>query len=186
MDIRFALNDSEDVFPQYYKLYGSSAGLKAFSDGVTLHTKGEKPGEWIDSIAPKKEELESQGFKAMGTLSFVLPKVSYAGIYQITTRSFHSIVKLNSSIDYIRRLFGRIDGIPLQLELEPQDAHIKVGGKPAKKTVYTMKLTFDMQQINDFLHKKQQAMAQIQGPNSIPALTEEFSDDEDDSDEVIE
>lgn len=182
LDIRFALNHSEDIFPQYWKLYGQSSGLKAYSDGVKLWTKGEKPGVWIESLAPSKEELEKTGFRALGTLSFILPKVSYAGIYQIMTRSFHSIVKLNSSIDYIKVLFGRIDNIPLQLELEPQEAHITINGKPAKKTIYTMKLGFDINQITNFLKKKQEIIEQLNNTPitqiSVPQQEENIDEEE--------
>ena len=186
LDIRFALENSDDIFPQFYKLYGSSAGLKAYSDGVKLWTKGNEPGEWNESPAPTKEDLIAAGFKATGTLSFVLPKVSYAGIYQVTTRSFHSIVKLNSSIDYIRQLFGRVQGLPLKLELESQEAYIQINGKPAKKTVWTMKLNFDMEEVKAFWAGKQKALGEMKAPTAmLQTETESMSvvDEDEDEDE---
>lgn len=161
LDIRFAYNYLDDIFPQFYKLYGSSAGLKAYSDGVKLWTKGDQPGKWIESKAPSKEELEKAGFRSTATLVFVLPKVSLAGAYHISTHSFHSIVKLNSSIDYIKHLFGRIQGLPLQLILEGKEAHITINGKPAKKTVYTMRLHFEEAEIMEFVKRRKVALEKM-------------------------
>lgn len=189
LDIRFPLDRPGDIFPQFYKLYGQSAGLKAYSDGVTIWTRGMNPGEWEESPAPSKEKLEAEGFRAMGTLQFILPKVSRAGVYHIVTRSFHSIVKLNSCIDYIRATFGRISFLPLKLVLEPTEAHINIGGKPAKKTVYTMRLDFDEQGIMAFMKQRKEALQQMnQTPvlePSKPQLEPIAEEEEDEEDEDL-
>lgn len=186
LDILFPMDDADQIFDQYYKLYGQSAGLKAKSDGVTIWTKPEKPGDnWPASPAPSKEELMKMGFRAIGTLTFILPMVSYAGTYQIRTTSYHSIVKLNSSIDYIRTLFGgRIRGLPLKLILEPTEAHITIQGVPSKKVVYTMRLDFDINNIVKYLEKQKEKLGSFSAP-AVPMLEagveqeEELEDDED-------
>lgn len=192
LDIRFPMEHADDIFPQFYKLYGQSAGLKAYSDGETVWTRGEKPGEWLPSKAPSKEDLEKQGYRGTATLNFILPKVSYAGTYQINTRSFHSIVKLNSSIEYIQHLFGRIQGLPLKLMLESTEAHITINGKPAKKVVYTMRLHFDEKEIMEFMKKRGEALAKlaapaplIEAPAQVEAPVEDEEDEEDFEDEEI-
>lgn len=185
LDIRFPMENIDDIFPQYYKLYGQSAGLKSYSDGITVWTRGDQPGEWITSPAPSKEDLAKQGYKAMGTLNFILPKVSRAGTYQITTRSFHSIVKLNSCIDYIKVLFGRVSLLPLKLILEPTEAHIVIKGVPSKKVVYTMKLHFEESEIMNYMRKRKEALAQFSSPiqittkiASLPAAEEEYEEEQ--------
>lgn len=187
LDVRFAYEDIEDIFPQYYKLYGQSSGLKAYSDGISLWAKGQKQGEWIESESPIKTELEEQGFKPTGTLKFILPKVSLAGEYQIITHSFNSIVKLNSSINYIQHLFGRIQSLPLKLILEPSNAYINIGGKPAKKTVYSMRLHFEEKEIMNFIKKRKEALAQLSGvPLTIESPKHEVTFDEEDEEELDE
>ena len=113
LDIRLPLEGTVDeIFPQFYKLYGRSAGLKAVSDGERI--------TWLDRDAEGKiieriervddvKKLEEAGFRPTGTLSFLVPKVSMAGVYQLVTGSFHTIRNINSGLDLIRGIFGRVD-----------------------------------------------------------------------------
>ncbi|MBA7547944.1 hypothetical protein ES705_40385 [subsurface metagenome] len=50
-----------------------------------------------------------------------MPTVPGLGVWQLDTSSFHSIVNVNSCLDVIRGLCGRIYGIPLTLSLEPRE-----------------------------------------------------------------
>jgi hypothetical protein len=49
-----------------------------------------------------------------------MPDVPGFGVWQLDTSSFYSIVNINSCLDLIKRLCGRISFIPLTLSLEPQ------------------------------------------------------------------
>ena len=69
----------------------------------------------------------------------VIPKVSLGGIYQIDVGSYHSIVDVNSGIDYVRAMVGRFSWVPLTLKRIPRETH---GGD--KKTIhYTLHLHFE-------------------------------------------
>ena len=53
----------------------------------------------------------------------MLPKVSMGGIYQIDLGSFHSIVDINSGLDFIQALIGRFAMVPLKLMRVPRESH---------------------------------------------------------------
>lgn len=68
-------------------------------------------------------------------LLFALPDVPGLGVWQLDTSSFYSIVNINSCLDVIRGLCGRIYGIPLVLALEPMEV-TPLGIK--KKTIHVL------------------------------------------------
>ncbi|MBA7591911.1 hypothetical protein ES708_34082 [subsurface metagenome] len=63
------------------------------------------------------------------------------GVWQLDTTSFYSIVNVNSCVDLIKRLCGRISFIPLTLSLEPQIVE-PPGIK--KKTVHILQIRSDV------------------------------------------
>lgn len=152
LDIVFPLDNVDDIFPQFYKRYGKSAGLKCKGDGeVASFVNKDGEFEEIECLGKGCKHYEKKECKEVATLNFIIPKVKLDGIYQIHTSSFHSIVKLNSSLDYIRSMFGRISMLPFQLVLEETEIH---PDKKMKKTAYTMRLAFNASEIMKSIQKR--------------------------------
>jgi len=140
--IMFPVNSAEVFFEQWYKCYGASMILKCKGDGERANTWDEEKGgmKGIPCPCPK---LESGDCKQIGILQFMMPDVDGVGVWQITTSSKNSIINLNSSIDFIRAICGRVNMIPLILKREEQIMTRTEGGKPKKSTHYPMKLDLD-------------------------------------------
>lgn len=149
--IMFPVDDATQIFPQAYKWYGANAGLKCKGDGETAIRR------WADLEEPLRQEiggqhddnelveiacrcfrLESGECSEKGNLMVILPDVNLGGVYQIDTGSFYNIVELNSTIDYLKALLGRIALIPLTLRREAVE--IPFQGK--KRTHHLLKLIF--------------------------------------------
>jgi hypothetical protein len=78
--------------------------------------------------------------KPIGRFLFIIPKAPRVGVYEISTTSFNSIVELNSSIDTVMGIAGRISMIPLMLRLVPKETKVPKTGMP--KTIYHLVLEF--------------------------------------------
>lgn len=130
--IMFPVEDTAIFFPQFYKWYGG-ATLKCKGDGEVAvcakeeFAKGLKVIGKDDMGLPKVvcagkqcPNYSPRGCTEVGVLQVLLPELPGAGVWQITTGSFHNIVNLNSSIEMIRAMTGRISMIPLTLERREQ------------------------------------------------------------------
>ncbi len=69
----------------------------------------------------------------------ILPEVNMGGVYQLDTGSFYNIVELNSAIDYLKALLGRVALVPLTLKREA----VEVTYQGRKRTHFLLKLRFD-------------------------------------------
>ena len=184
LDVMFPLDDPEVVFVQKLARYGASAGLKCHGDGEHAKELIEGTREWKDIPCPcphRKTDKNPKGdCTEQSSLMVLLPKVAMGGCYQITSRSYHTTVSLNSALDYIRALAGRIALIPLKLRREARDTHHD--GK--KQTHYTLNLILDatlpqLQQLRtDPVGLLIPAQYQIEGPVDENPV-------DDDPDEVI-
>lgn len=76
--------------------------------------------------------------RPIARLLVLLPKVPLLGCWQITTSSWNSMVRLNSYIDVVRNIAGRVSMIPLTLRLVEHEA--APDGK--KKKVHVLELYF--------------------------------------------
>lgn len=76
--------------------------------------------------------------RGIGRFVFMIPSVPKFGCLLISTTSFHSMVDLNSMLDAIRNVAGRISNIPLKLKLVPKA--VSPNGK--KSTIYVLKVEF--------------------------------------------
>jgi len=121
LDVVIPVEDETVFFPQAYKCYGSERGLKCKGDGEDCLRLDEKRGEFVEGeCIPEGCSWFLEGkCRKVGTLFVMLPKVSMAGVYQIDTSSFHSIVDLNSNIDYIRSICKRISMLVHPVTWEP-------------------------------------------------------------------
>jgi len=140
LKISFPINDPEVIFPQCYKWYGSSKGLKCRGDGVNALRLNEDTGEMEERTCPC-ELLENGKCKQRASLIFNLLDVGIGGVYQIDLSSYHSIVDINSGIDYARALLGnKIAFVPFKLKRVPKETHN--AGK--KQIHYTLQLELNL------------------------------------------
>ena len=155
INVMFPLSDSEMIFPQFYKRYGMTTLLQCKGDGIEAvcssdeFTQGLKILKKNDLGLPVvecrgKECPYYQGKKCTesATLQVLLPEIPGAGVWQITTGSFHSIVNINSCLDYITALCGRFHMIPLKLERREQE--VQHDGKARKHYILHIDMNFKL------------------------------------------
>jgi len=185
LPIMFPIEDRETVFPQSYKFYGQSRGLKCIGNGETAIEFGEDGG--VERECPC-EKLDGD-CQRRAHLMVLIPKVSLAGVYQIDLGSYHSIVDINSGIDYIRAMVGRFSWVPLVLSREPRETH----GSGKKTIHYTLSIkpAPEIDNISTINALREDTKKIIEGPRyAIPApedinpkmdegATVEYTDEED-------
>jgi len=137
LDIMLPLNDPEAVFPQRYIWYGSAKGAKYMGEGEKAIRLNEETGELDEHPCPC--EVLSAGCSERAHLLVILPRVNVAGVYQIDVGSYHSIVDINSAVDYIQALVGRLAMVPLKLRRVPRETH----GSGRKEIHYPLQITLD-------------------------------------------
>jgi len=151
LPILFPIEDDEKFASQYYRCYSMTRGLVCRGDGEAsrrmVDTKtGEMANreteeiEWKDGLPCEGRECPyyKKQCREVMNLQFVLPTVEGLGIWQIDTSSINSIKNINSAIELIRGVFGRIAMIPLLLTLEPIEITSPDTGK--KKIVRVLNL----------------------------------------------
>ena len=138
LDVMFPVNDIDRVFPQAYKWYGESRGLKCIGNGEVAMHLNEKNQTMEERDCPCP--LLDSGCSKRAHLLVILPLVNMGGVYQIDTISYHSIVDVNSGIDFVGALLGRFAMVPLKLKRVPRDTF----GNGQRQTHYTLQLTADM------------------------------------------
>ena len=159
--IMFPVANPEVYFPQFYKRYGSGASLKCKGDGETARCGTEEFAAGLTVL--RKDEMGLPIVKCLGkecpcykrkecsevgVLQILLPELPGAGVWQITTGSFHSIVNLNSCIDYIVAVCGRAHMIPLNLERRMQEtAH---NGKKSNHYILHINMDFRLADLQKF------------------------------------
>ncbi|MBA7558297.1 hypothetical protein ES705_51096 [subsurface metagenome] len=154
LNIMFPTDNAGEFAQQWLRCYSFTQGLVCKGDGSTAIRKIDvetgdiarhTTQEWVfkswgcdpDTC---EQYLEKQCRRVMNLL-FLLPDVPGIGVWQLDTTSFYSIVNINSCVDLIRRLCGRISFIPLTLSLEPQIVE-PPGIK--KKTVHILQIRSDV------------------------------------------
>jgi len=138
LPIMFPIEDREVVFPQALKYYGQSKGLKCIGNGETAIEFTEEGGKERECPCEKWDPDGKRECQRRAHLMVLIPKISCGGIYQIDIGSYHSIVDLNSGIDWVRALIGRFSRVPLILKREPKETH----GGNKRTTHYTLQLEF--------------------------------------------
>lgn len=127
IEIMFPVNEHEAIFPQAYKYYGSSKGIKCMGDGERAIKYDEEKKSMVDIPCPceklKSDENPKGECSQRGHLMILIPKVNMGGVYQIDIGSYNSIVDINSGLDYISALVGRFALIPLVLRRIPIQTH---------------------------------------------------------------
>ena len=141
--IMFPVEDELIFFPQFYNCYGKGI-LLCRGDGVEGTFWNFEKGDFDQRKCPC-EKLEKNECRPVGRLQFLLPEIKEAvGVWQINTSSKNSIIDINSSIDFVRGIIGRVAMIPLVLKREPIETH-RIEGKDIKTGKhYTMKISLGM------------------------------------------
>jgi len=112
-------------------------------------------------LGEKCHFTERKFCKPIGRFLFMVPKTPRIGIYEISTTSYNSIVELNSAIDTIRAIAGRISMIPLKLRLVPKET--KVPKTAMKKTIFHLVMEYhgSIESLSKFRDAKQIPMEQL-------------------------
>lgn len=170
LDIMLPSDSDEAIFPQSLAWFGRSKGLRCKGDGETAERLNEQTGQWEPRQCPcehyKTKENPKGECTEQGILLFILPKVSMGGTYQLRTGSYNSVVDVNSGLDYVRALIGRISMVPLKLRRVARETH--ADGK--RQVHYTLSLTLDatVEGVNqlrgDTSRILSHAQLQIEGP----------------------
>jgi hypothetical protein len=182
IDVMFPVEDRDQFFPQFYRRYGSGTGLLCKGDGERATEVNRETGEMTeieclgeDCPWAKKNPAHC---RPVGTIQFLLYKVPGLGVWNIDTTSFHSIVNLNSAIDFIRQLTGgRISWLPLKLVLRPKE--VQAEGK--KKTVFIMDLAHEEVRLEDVLKASKTSISGLLLPSTsveLPAVNYEEAPDD--------
>jgi hypothetical protein len=150
--IMFPLPDPNIFFPQFYKRYangvlrckgdGELAGClsKEFAEGLDIVGDNELGGVNVICKGRECPNYKSKKCSEHASLSILLPDMPGAGVWEIPTGSYHSIVNVNSCIEYIRAVCGRVHMIPLMLERRSQDTLYE--GKKAKHFILHVNMDF--------------------------------------------
>jgi len=154
LNIMFPTEKADEFAQQWLRCYSFTQGLICKGDGSTAirkidvetgdiarHTTQEWVfKQWGCDPDTCEQNLEKQCRRVMNLL-FFMPEVPGFGVWQLDTTSFYSIVNINSCVDLIRRICGRISFVPLDLSLEPLEV-TPPGIK--KKTVHILAIRSDV------------------------------------------
>ncbi len=148
--VMFPTEDDKQWSQQWLKCYSNTRGLICRGDGETAIARVDTETGEIATREAKNTELKEihcdpekcsrhQGSRCrrIMSLQFLLPDCPGLGVYQIDTSSFFSTVNINSGIDLVRSLCGRIAMLPLSLKLVEQEVQLE----DTKKKVHVLNLT---------------------------------------------
>jgi hypothetical protein len=141
--VAFGHDDTDKVFPQWFKLYGQS-GLKCKGDNETAGRYRDGEIVEVECIGPEECPFSIEngykgkpGCKRMASLQFFIHGIPELAVFQINTTSYNSIVNVNTQLEMLARLTnGHIAGVWVDLVLEPQQ--VQAEGKA--KTVHVLNI----------------------------------------------
>lgn len=155
LPIMFPTEDETQFAQQWLRCYSLTQGLVCIGDGVTARRKidrktvdiaGRDTKDWVwkEGLTCNSAECPlylGKRCRKVINLQFLMPTVPGLGVWQIDSSSFYSIVNINSMLDMVRGLCGRVSFIPLTLVLGPIEVTPPEG---TKKTVYVMHIKQDV------------------------------------------
>jgi hypothetical protein len=141
LDIAFPLSGLDEngypdiggLFPQAYKYYGSSRGLKCVGDGETA-MKANEEGIFEEVECPCDRFGQKDGCSKRASLLFFIPSISIGGIYVIDSGSWNTMVDVQSGIylalellkDPITGQYNSITMLPFKLRrIQKETQHEK-------------------------------------------------------------
>lgn len=180
--IIFPLEDEERIASQYYRCYSKTRGLICKGNGeIATRMIDTNTGAMADrdSKTVEMREMSCEGrdcpdyenkCREVMNLQFMLPEISGLGIWQIDTGSINSIRNINSCIDLIRSVYGRVRMVPLVLALEQIEVVNPDDGK--KKKVYVMNLRSSDNMVQAAIKARKEPLELVTG------VSEELTDEE--------
>lgn len=168
LDVVIPSDDVGVFFPQRYKCYGSS-GLRCVGDGNTaerigsaLGKQGEEASEFFELPCPTPEECEfaaAHGCKPVGSLFVILPRVTLGGCFQVDVSGINSILNINSAVEHVRTLCGRVAGLIFRqgAEIKPALALKRIptktqgGGHAAVHYPITLELRMSIDELRELM-----------------------------------
>ncbi|MBF8259441.1 MAG: hypothetical protein HW377_1815 [Actinobacteria bacterium] len=123
LDVLIPSTDPALYFPQALKWY-KGARLVCKGNGETATRINTETGNMFEMACPcehlKDPQTNPKGeCTARANLMVILPKVSMGGAYQIDTGSNNNIINLNSTMNWILSMIGRVAWVPLTLKRVP-------------------------------------------------------------------
>jgi len=105
LDIAFPLSGLDEnglpdiggLFPQAYKYYGKSKGLRCIGDGETAR-KANEEGVFEEVDCPCDKFGQKDGCSKRASLFFFVPKITMGAIYVIDSGSWNTMVDIQSGI----------------------------------------------------------------------------------------
>lgn len=170
LDIMAPVNDLNVVFPNAYKYYGSSRGLKCHGNLEIAYQLNE--GKEIVEVACPCEHKDKE-CNASANLQVILYKINFGGVYQITSGSFNSMVDIPSGFEYTQCLVGRFAMVPLKLKRVPTITHHN--GKPQKH--YPLQIHLDTNSPEFINQLREQTTRILTGPQYALPPAEEIRPD---------
>jgi len=182
--IIFPLEDEESIASQYYRCYTRSRGLVCRGDGETsmrvLDAKtGHLPTQETSETALKEmscegmdcPEYKSGQCREVMNLQFMLPEISGMGVWQIDTSSINSIKNINSCLEMIKAIYGRVAMVPMLLTLEKM-AVTPPGG--TKKNVYVLNIRSTDTMIEAAIKAQKPPLELVSGPPDFAQAEEDI------------
>jgi hypothetical protein len=134
--IMFPTEDETQFFPQRLEWW-RAGGLACHGNNEEAQRWDPATKAWIDRACPcehfKSDENPTGECTERAHLLCLLPDVSMGSCYQIDTGSYHGVVNINSMIENVRRLVGRVSYVPLLLRRVVRE--ITREGKREKKAL---------------------------------------------------
>ena len=146
--ILFPSEDDSRWAWQSYRCYSRTRGLICRGDGekavalIDRHT-----GSLVtrDSVKTSRQPIlcnpstcryYGRNCRRITHLQFILPDVPGLGVWQIDTSSYWSMININSGVQLLRQVCGRVSMVPLMLKLVPK----AVQPQGQRRTVYVLAL----------------------------------------------
>ncbi len=145
--IMFPTNDPAQWASQYLRCYSENRRLICRGNGkiaVARENSGdseselrEKPCHPLSCSAYQQETC-----RRVMNLQFLIPDCPGFGVYQLDTSSYHSMVNINSSLELIYNICGRLAMIPLTLQLIEKE--VQPEGRNKTAWVITLMPTYSL------------------------------------------
>lgn len=175
--IIFPLEDEESIASQYYRCYTRTRGLVCRGDGeICMRVVDAKTGALPTKDTDKTtlSEMTCQGrecpdyaagqCREVMNLQFMLPEISGMGVWQIDTSSINSIKNINSCLEMIKAIYGRVAMVPMLLTLEKM-AVTPPGG--TKKNVHVLNIRSTDTMIEAAIKAQKPFLELVAGPPDL-------------------
>jgi len=159
--IMFPTENSEQWASQYFRRYSSWGRLICRGDGETALVRADSgagqttsrerfPADLKEIVCNPRScpHYRCGDCRRVMNLQFLLPDCPGFGVYQLDTSSYHSMLNVNSMLDFTRSICGRVSMIPLALQLI--ELEIEPEGWLTKVYVLNMTCPYSLAEIQKF------------------------------------